>query len=92
MLADIERKILRILYNYSSGRRRLPSMEELIIKTGKTRQEIKMALISLEDQMYIIWDEKRLVESIKILQGWEREGEHQKTKPSSGSTDYWTQY
>ncbi|MCJ8015318.1 hypothetical protein MUG84_26995 [Paenibacillus sp. KQZ6P-2] len=74
MLADIERKLLRILYNYSSGRRRLPSMEELVIKTGRTKQGIKKALISLEDQLYIIWDDKRLVQSIKIVCGWENEG------------------
>ncbi|MEC0239332.1 hypothetical protein P4H66_05600 [Paenibacillus dokdonensis] len=41
MLEDIDRKILRILYNYSSERRRLPSMKELVIKTGKTKQDIK---------------------------------------------------
>ncbi|MCJ8015200.1 hypothetical protein MUG84_26385 [Paenibacillus sp. KQZ6P-2] len=92
MLLDIERKILRILYNYSSGRRRLPSLEELVIKTGRTKQDIKKALISLEDQMYIIWDDKRLVESIKILQGWEHEEEQLKSKPSINNTDYWTQY
>ncbi|MGN7359999.1 hypothetical protein ACTHPF_26840 [Paenibacillus sp. SAF-054] len=94
MLADIDRKILRILYNYSSGRRRLPSMEELVIKTGKTKQDIRQALINLEDQLFIIWDDKRLVESIKILRGWEHSGtakEEKKTSTSS-NTDYWTQY
>lgn len=94
MLADIERKILRILYNYSSGRRRLPSMEELVIKTGKNKQDIKQALINLEDQMYIIWDDKRLVQSIKILNGWENGGTiKDERKPNTASnTDYWTQY
>lgn len=93
MLADSERKILRILYNYSSGRRRLPSMAELMIKTGKSKQNIHQALIKLEDQLFIIWDDKRFVESIKILHGWERE-DHSRDKQilSPGNTDYWTQY
>ncbi|GIO31130.1 MULTISPECIES: hypothetical protein [Paenibacillus] len=74
MLADIERKILRILYNYSSGRRRMPSMHELMIKTGKSKQHIMQSLIQLEKQSYILWEDRRHVESIRILQGWEREG------------------
>ncbi|UOK65383.1 hypothetical protein MT997_14180 [Paenibacillus sp. OVF10] len=35
MLSDYERKVLRILFNYSSGRRRLPTIHELTVKTGK---------------------------------------------------------
>lgn len=30
MLTDLERKIHRILYNYSLARRRMPSMQELM--------------------------------------------------------------
>ncbi|MFU1798662.1 hypothetical protein ACM1RC_32810 [Paenibacillus azoreducens] len=90
MLADIERKILRILYNFSAGRRRMPSMEELMIKTGKTKKDITRALINLEDQLYIIWKNKRLVESIRILQGWEQR--EKSARSTGGNTDYWTQY
>lgn len=90
MLADIERKILRILYNYSAGRYRLPSMKELMIKTGKSQKDITQALIKLEDQMYIIWENKRLVESTKILKGWEETGTAART--TGGNIDYWTQY
>lgn len=94
MLEDIERKILRILYNYSSGRRRLPSMEELVIKTGKTKKDITQCLINLEDQLFIIWENKKYVETIKIIQGWENDGTvKEERKPSTTSnTDYWTQY
>lgn len=50
MLADIERKILQILYNYSADRYRLPSMKEVIIKTGKSQKDITQALLNLKDQ------------------------------------------
>ncbi|MEC0239430.1 hypothetical protein P4H66_06120 [Paenibacillus dokdonensis] len=94
MLEDIDRKILRILYNYSSGRRRLPSMEELVIKTGKTKKDITQCLINLEDQLFIIWENKKYVETIKIIQGWENGGTvKEERKPSTtNNTDYWTQY
>lgn len=94
MLEDIDRKILRILYNYSSGRRRLPSMEELIIKTGKTKKDIALCLINLEDQLFIIWENKKYVETIKIIQGWEHGGTVKEERKSStaSNTDYWTQY
>lgn len=35
MLADAERKVLRIIANYSAGRRRMPSLLKLGRKTGK---------------------------------------------------------
>lgn len=68
----------------------MPSMDELMIKTGKTQKDITRALINLEDQLYIIWDNKKLVESIRILQGWEQR--EKPARPTSGNTDYWTQY
>lgn len=34
MLPDYERKVLRILYNYTSQRHRIPTVHELEIKTG----------------------------------------------------------
>lgn len=37
MLSNYQRKVLRILYNYNSGRRRLPMVHELTFKTGKAR-------------------------------------------------------
>lgn len=68
----------------------MPSMEELMIKTGKTKKDITRALINLEDQLYIIWKNKRLVESIRILQGWEQR--EKSARSTGGNTDYWTQY
>ena len=92
MLSDAERKILRILYNYSSGRRRLPSMHELTIKTGRTKQDITEALLSLERQGFIEWPDKQHVESIFIIKGWEDEDKKKPRRPTSSNIDYWTQY
>lgn len=91
MLDDIERKIHRILHNYSVGRRRFPSMQELKVKTGRSEEDITQTLISLEDKLFIIWDDKRHVESIKLLQGWEQQPKSETIK-SSDNLDYWTKY
>lgn len=91
MLSDAERKILRILYNYSSGRRRLPSMNELMIKTGRSKQEITAALLSLEKKGFIEWEDKEFVQTILIIIGWEDDNKKSKST-SSSNIDYWTQY
>lgn len=88
MLSDAERKILRILFNYSSGRRRLPSMHGLTIKTGRTKQDITSALLSLERQGFIEWPDKQHVQSICIIKGWEDEGKKKPKRPTSSSIDY----
>ena len=81
--------------NYSAGRRRFPTMQELMVKTGRSAKDITQTLISLEEKLFIIWDNKRQVESIKLLQGWEQEKEQQpqseSTKPPK-NLDYWTKY
>lgn len=56
MLQDIERKILRILGNYSVGRNRTPTIEELCIKTGRTRIAVMTVLEALAKEEYIQWD------------------------------------
>ncbi|NRR20633.1 hypothetical protein [Brevibacillus sp. MS2.2] len=35
-LSDIERKVLRVIGNYSAGRHRTPAVDKLWIKTGDT--------------------------------------------------------
>ncbi|WP_337035783.1 hypothetical protein [Paenibacillus illinoisensis] len=92
MLTDLERKIHRIIYNYSLPRRRMPSMQELMTKTGKSHGEIQKCLTDLEDKLFITWDNKKQVESIKILQGWEViESKTTPIKPIN-NIDYWTQH
>lgn len=102
MLPDFERIVLRILYNYAGQRRRLPTIDELIIKTGHNKQRICEALLYLENDHYISWADKTDTSSILILEVWER----QPVKPSdinqpSGQIrrkdvhqdmNYWTQY
>ncbi|CAG7658889.1 hypothetical protein ACFQI7_27665 [Paenibacillus allorhizosphaerae] len=55
MLSDIERKVHRILVNYSKGRRRLPSIHELEIKTGRGRAGVFQILATLSHEGYIAW-------------------------------------
>ncbi|AEI39692.1 hypothetical protein KNP414_01124 [Paenibacillus mucilaginosus KNP414] len=40
MLQDIERKVLRILANYWTGRHRCPSIDELMVKTERSKEGI----------------------------------------------------
>ncbi|MDT9719104.1 hypothetical protein QVE09_09340 [Paenibacillus sp. ClWae2A] len=97
MLTDYERKILRILFNYSSGRRRLPTIHELTVKTGKGKQDVMAALDALIKAEYIHWEDRSDTSNLVILEGWEREAEKPKlpkVPPQAQSNDlsYWTQY
>ncbi|MCJ8014458.1 hypothetical protein MUG84_22415 [Paenibacillus sp. KQZ6P-2] len=101
MLADMERKILRILFNFLSGRRRLPTIHELEIKTGKRKDVILHSLHELERLQYIEWKDKASVQSIVIIEKWEREepayeeARNQRSHQQvirEGNTDYWTMY
>ncbi|MCL6661801.1 hypothetical protein [Paenibacillus amylolyticus] len=97
MLTDYERKILRILFNYSSGRRRLPTIHELTVKTGKGKPDVMAALEALVAAEYIHWEDRSDTAHIVILEGWEREAEKPKlpkVPPQVQQNDlsYWTQY
>ncbi|WP_181586785.1 hypothetical protein [Paenibacillus taichungensis] len=97
MLTDFERKVLRILYNYSSGRRRLPTIHELTVKTGKGDRAVMAALETLITTEYIHWEDKSDTANILILEGWERDSEKPKLPnivpvANPNNTDYWTQY
>lgn len=94
MLSDYERKVLRILYNYKSGRRRFPTVHELTVKTGKYKADVMAALEALITARYIHWEDKSDTANIVILEGWEREGERPKVdhRPPPGNLDYWTKY
>ncbi|MGM1023394.1 MAG: hypothetical protein ACQEXV_23410 [Bacillota bacterium] len=73
ILPDIERKLLRILYNYSAQKRRMPTMQELEIKTGRRTADIKAGLLALERDNYIVWDNKSDTSFIIIIEGWDRD-------------------
>ncbi len=71
MLSDIERKVLRVIGNFSAGRRRLPTINELCIKTGRKRGGIMQVLDVLAKQEYIEWDRMQ-PDQIVLLESWER--------------------
>ncbi|EHB50142.1 MULTISPECIES: hypothetical protein [Paenibacillus] len=92
MLPDLERKILRILYNYVSQHHRIPTMHGLEVMTGRKQQEIKNALLMLEKERYIEWEDKSSLGGIKIIEGWEREPQANKKPTQKVNAQYWTDY
>ncbi|MNW60220.1 hypothetical protein D3C74_381850 [compost metagenome] len=92
MLSDLERKLLRILYNFSSQKRRMPFKPELERMTGRRYADIDKGLNELVQQGYILWPDRPLLQTIVILEGWERD-QPVKAKPTiTSSLDYWTKY
>jgi DNA-binding FadR family transcriptional regulator len=73
VLSDIERKVLRIISNFSVGRRRMPTVDELCAKTGRSRDGVMEVLAALAREEYIEWERSR-PDSIKLLEAWERKG------------------
>lgn len=71
MLSDSERKTLRILYNVLTKTRQTPSVSELCVKTGRTREAVLQALGGLAKQRYVDWSPAR-PNRIVLLEGWER--------------------
>ncbi|PUA40086.1 hypothetical protein C8Z91_06205 [Paenibacillus elgii] len=72
MLADAERKVLRIIANYSAGRKRMPTLIELGRKTGKSQKKLLETLSELAKEGYISWTPAD-PDRITLLQAWERE-------------------
>jgi hypothetical protein len=88
MLSDIERKVLRILWNFNAGRRRMPSLHELSVKTGRHEVAIIPILRRLADEEYIEWD-GRDTRTVVIKDGWDREGPIKPVRPvKTVSSDY----
>ncbi|MGX4583388.1 hypothetical protein [Paenibacillus chitinolyticus] len=79
MLSDQERKILRILFNFSRNCGRMPDPRELETKSGFSMKDIKKALAGLKEQGYILGG--RLSE-VRIIEAWEREEHKPKTNES----------
>ncbi|WP_405157571.1 hypothetical protein [Paenibacillus sp. FSL H8-0283] len=93
MLNDFERKILRIMVNYAGQRRRLPRMDELENKTGRSRAYIHESLLELERTGHIAWGSRSTLEGIQILQAWEQVQQPiRKSQPSGDSVKYFTDY
>lgn len=93
MLNDFERKILRIIVNYAGQRRRMPRMDELENKTGRSRELIRESLLELERRQHINWDNKSTLEGIQILQAWEQEPQPiRKSLPAGDAVKYFLEY
>ncbi|KGP81815.1 MULTISPECIES: hypothetical protein [unclassified Paenibacillus] len=93
MLNDFERKILRIIVNYAGQRRRVPRMDELENKTGRSKAFIYESLLELERRQHIVWENKSTLEGILILQAWEQESEPiRKSQPAGDAVKYFTEY
>nr|WP_244188386.1 hypothetical protein [Paenibacillus kribbensis] len=102
MLPDLERKLLRILYNYFAQHRHMPTMTELTVKTGKRDTEITAALRHMEQERYITWENSTGTQHVILLEGWERPSVHSRTPMETGrsntpttppdNTEYWTNY
>lgn len=93
MLGDLERKLLRILFNYSFTRGKMPEMSELVTKTGRTINDITIGIEGLEQKEFIRWDGKPQLDRIIVLQ----DSEIEDPRPSvvsvnSSDTTYWTSY
>ncbi|WP_068616563.1 hypothetical protein [Paenibacillus tuaregi] len=72
MLSDFGRKTLRILFNYMSQQRRMPTEKELERLTGRSPADIEAALNELMLAEYIYWPDKPAIDTIVILEAWER--------------------
>lgn len=95
MLSDLERKLLRILFNFASQRHRMPTISELEIKTGKSKQDIFAGLRGLVEKEYIFWPDNPRLDTIVILEAWDREQPLRRANriaPASSNIDYWTKY
>lgn len=92
MLSDLERKLLRILYNYSTQRHRMPTLVELENKTGRNQRDIFDGLRGLVEQRYIFWPDNPQLDTIVILEGWEREQTLRPATRPASNFDYWTKY
>ncbi|WP_044877610.1 hypothetical protein [Paenibacillus sp. IHBB 10380] len=94
MLADAERKLLRVLYNYSRRHNVNPTMGDLERLTGRNMNSIRESLTELESLNYIFWEDKASMSTILIIEGWERE-ESRPAAPSPSSnenTNYWMEH
>jgi SOS-response transcriptional repressor LexA len=72
-LSDIERKVLRIIGNYSAMKPRPPSVDEICVKTGRSREDVMTVLEELTREKYIEWKRSE-PDNIEVITSWERKG------------------
>lgn len=71
-LSDVERKVLRIIGNYSAMKPRPPSVDEICVKTGRSHEEV-MAVIKVSGEEYIEWQRSEPYK-MEVFETWERKG------------------
>lgn len=72
-LSDIERKILRIIGNYSAMKPMPPSIDVICVKTGRSREDVMTVLEALAREEYIEWRRSE-PNNIVVITSWERKG------------------
>ncbi|AFH62294.1 hypothetical protein ACVNS2_16740 [Paenibacillus caseinilyticus] len=87
MLQDIERKVLRIIANYWSGRHRCPSIDELMIKTGRSKEGIYKVLKVLAKEQYIEWS-PTVPQVMLVIDPYERDAPIRWAQPTRTQTQY----
>ncbi len=70
MLADFERKLLRILYNDTRFGGCVPSINKLAIRIGKHPNTVPRVLRSLVDKGYNVWSPDRR-EHLQVIKAWD---------------------
>lgn len=88
MLRDIERKVLRILWNYRNGNHgRFPTFSQLSQNTGKHKNEIISILNKLQKLQFIEWNGQDTT-SVVIYQGWDESSISKPSQSSSQASDF----
>lgn len=72
MLTDIERKMLRILHNYSTVHHHMPSPQLLRAKTGRNEAGIAKVLAGLAEKGYIDWSMGSPISKVVIIHPFEK--------------------
>lgn len=73
MLSDIERKVLRVIGNYSAMKPNPPSIDVICVKTGRSREDVMTVLEALASEEYIEWKRSE-PDNIEVITSWERKG------------------
>ncbi|AFC28416.1 hypothetical protein PM3016_1491 [Paenibacillus mucilaginosus 3016] len=87
MLQGIERKVLRIIANYWSGRHRCPLIDELMIKTGRSKEGIYKVLTVLAKEEYIEWS-PTIPQVMLVINPYERDAPNNWAQPVRSQTRY----
>lgn len=100
VLQDLDRKLLRLLFNFSRQKHRMPMWVELEYKMRLNKSQIIVGLRRLVEQQYIFWPDNPDLSTMVILEVEDRDNAIRKktsmtSKPkqyNGSNLDYWTKY